>query len=51
MAVIATKNLGLLFLAVWLIITGIAGLVSVPIPGVIMAVIALLAGILLLVGR
>lgn len=51
MAVIATRNLGLLCLAVWLIITGIAGLVAVPIPGAVMAVIALLAGILLLLGR
>ena len=51
MAVIATRNMGLLCLAIWLIVTGLTGIVSVPIPGVIMAVLALLAGILLLVGR
>jgi hypothetical protein len=51
MAVVVTKNLGLLCLAIWLIVTGLTGLVAVPVPGVIMAVLALLAGILLLVGR
>jgi hypothetical protein len=51
MAVIATRSLGLLVLAVYLIVIGITGIVSVPIPGVLTAVLALLAGILLLVGR
>ena len=51
MAVIATRNLGLLVLAIYLIVVGVTGLVSVPIPGVLTAVLALLAGILLLFGR
>jgi hypothetical protein len=51
MAVIATRNLGMLCLAIWLIITGIMGLAALPIPGVVMAVLALLAGILILVGK
>jgi hypothetical protein len=51
MAVIATRNLGLLVLAIYLIVVGVTGLVSVPIPGVLSAVLALLAGILLLFGR
>lgn len=51
MALIATRNLGLLCLAVYLIVTGLAGLVAVPMPGVLLAVLALLAGILLLFGR
>lgn len=51
MAVFATRSLGMLVLAVWLIITGIMGLAAIPIPGVVMAVLALLAGILILVGR
>ncbi|MBI2221737.1 MAG: hypothetical protein HYU53_11090 [Acidobacteria bacterium] len=51
MAVFATRSLGMLCLAIWLIVTGITGLAAVPIPGVVMAVLALLAGILILVGR
>lgn len=51
MAVIATRNLGLLVLAIYLIVVGVTGLVAVPIPGVLTAVLALLAGILLLFGR
>ena len=51
MALFATKNLGILFLAVWLIITGLLGVATIPIPSVVMAVLALLAGVLLLLGR
>jgi hypothetical protein len=51
MAVFATRNLGMLCLAIWLIITGIMGVASLPIPAVVMAVLALLAGILILAGR
>jgi hypothetical protein len=51
MAVFATRSLGMLCLAIWLIITGIMGLAALPVPGVVMAVLALLAGILLLIGR
>lgn len=46
-----TRNLGMLLLAVWLILTGLAGLVAMPLPGVVMAVLALIAGVLILVGR
>jgi hypothetical protein len=41
----------MLLLAIWLILTGIAGLVAFPLPGPVMAVLALLAGIFILVGR
>ncbi len=51
MAVIAKRNLGLLCLAVYLILVGVTGLVSVALPGPIAAVLALIAGVLLLVGR
>ena len=51
MAVIVTRNPGMLFLAIWLILTGLAGLVPLPLPGVIMAALALIAGALILVGR
>jgi len=46
-----TKNLGMILLAIWLIITGIMQLVSIPIPAMIMAIIAIAAGILILIER
>jgi hypothetical protein len=45
------RSLGMLLLAVWLILTGLAGLTSLGLPYPLMAVLALLAGILILVGR
>jgi len=48
---IATRSTGMLLLAIWLILTGIAGLAAVPLPGILLAVLALLAGIFILVGR
>jgi hypothetical protein len=48
---IATRSTGMLLLALWLILTGIAGLAAVPLPGILLAVLALLAGIFILVGR
>ena len=46
-----TRNTGMLLLAVWLILTGIAGLVPVGLPGAVSAILALAAGFLILVGR
>ena len=51
MAVRVTRNIGMLLLGVWLLVTGLAGLVALPIPGTLMAVLALLAGLLILLGR
>lgn len=51
MAVYVQKNLGLLVLAVWLILSGLGGVVSFAFPVPLMPVLALLAGILILVGR
>jgi hypothetical protein len=51
MAVATTRSAGMLLLSVWLILTGLAGLVAVPLPGVLMAALALIAGVLILVGR
>jgi hypothetical protein len=48
---IATRSTGMLILALWLILSGIAGLVALPLPPPLMAVLALLAGIFILVGR
>jgi hypothetical protein len=51
MAVIIQRNLGMLLLAIWLILYGLAGMISLGLPPPLMAVLALLAGILILVGR
>lgn len=47
------KNLGMVLLAVWLILTGLIGLFSLSFGGlpIIMGILALAAGILLLLGR
>lgn len=50
MAIRMTRSAGMLLLAVWLILTGVAGFAAVPIPGVVMAALALIAGVLILVG-
>ena len=51
MAVRFTRNVGMLLLAIWLILHGISGMVALGLPAPLMAVLALLAGILILVGR
>jgi len=50
-ALIATRSTGMLLLALWLILSGISGLIALPLPPPLMAVLALLAGIFILVGR
>ncbi len=45
------RNIGMLLLAVWLILYGISGMVALGLPAPLMAVLALLAGIMILVGR
>jgi hypothetical protein len=51
MAVTFQRNVGMLLLAVWLILYGLAGMIALGLPAPLMAVLALLAGILILVGR
>ncbi len=48
-----TKNLGMLLLAIWLILYGLSALFGLSFQGlpVIMAILALAAGILILLGR
>ncbi len=48
-----TKNLGLLLLAIWLILTGLIGLFNLSFSALptIMAILAIAAGILILLGR
>lgn len=46
------NSIGMILLAVYLILIGIVGLVpSIAIPGVILSVLALVAGILILLGK
>jgi hypothetical protein len=48
-----TKNLGMLLLAIWLILTGLTALLGFSFQGLpmIMAILALAAGVLVLLGR
>ena len=51
MALTFQRNAGMLLLAVWMILYGLGGLIALALPAQLMAVLALLAGILILVGR
>lgn len=51
MAVTVTRNLGMLLLAFYLILVGFTAFVPIPFPGPVPAILALLAGIFILVGR
>jgi hypothetical protein len=48
-----TKNLGMLLLAIWLIVSGLIALLNFSFAGlpVIMAILAIAAGVLILLGR
>ena len=48
-----TKNLGMLLLAIWLIVTGLVGLLGFSFSGlpVIMAILAVAAGVLIMLDR
>lgn len=45
------KSAGMMALAIWLILSGLSGLVVLPLPPLLMALLALVAGILILIGR
>ena len=48
-----TKNLGMLLLGIWLIVTGLLPFVNLPIPslGTLLALLAIAAGVCILLGR
>jgi uncharacterized membrane protein HdeD (DUF308 family) len=46
-----TKNLGMLLLAIYLILIGVTTLFHVAIPAIVMGILALVAGILILIGK
>ena len=51
MAVTFQRNVGMLLLGVWLILYGLTGMIGLALPAPLMAVLALLAGVLVVVGR
>ena len=46
-----TKNIGMLLLTIYLILVGVTTLFHVGIGGIVMGILALIAGILILIGR
>ena len=46
-----TKNMGMLLLAVYLILSGLTALLGFAIPGILMAILAIAAGVLILMGK
>ena len=51
MALASARSAGMVVLAVYLIVVGLAALLRLPIPLAVTAVLALLAGVLILLGR
>ena len=51
MAVNVQKNMGPMVLAIWLSLNGLMGFVAFALPAPVMPALALIAGILILVGR
>ena len=50
MAIRTTRSAGMLLLAIYLILSGIGTFISLPIPGILMGALALIAGVLILIG-
>jgi hypothetical protein len=46
-----TKNIGFLLLAIWLILTGLSAFIAMSGLGPILAILAIAAGIFILIGR
>jgi hypothetical protein len=46
-----TKNIGFLLLAIWLILTGLSAFISMGGLAVILAILAIAAGVFILLGR
>lgn len=45
------RNIGMLLLGLWLVLTGLSGLVGLGLPSMLLAVLALIAGVLIIAGR
>jgi hypothetical protein len=46
-----TKNIGMLLLAIYLVLAGLGLLFAIMIPGVLMGILAILAGVFILIGK
>jgi hypothetical protein len=46
-----TNNIGFLLLAIYLILQGLATVAGLALPGIILGILALIAGIFILIGR
>ena len=53
MKIAITRNIGMLLLAIWLIVTGLIALLGLSFSGlpILMAILAIAAGVFLLIGR
>ena len=53
MAITMTKNIGMILLAIWLILSGLIPLLNLSFSGLgmLMAILAIAAGVLILLGR
>ena len=51
MAIKFNRNAGMTVLGIYLIVAGLSGLVALGLPPIVMAVLALVAGILIIAGR
>ena len=51
MAIVVTRNGGMLVLAIWLILQGLFALIGFPLPPIVMPILALIAGVLILIGK
>ena len=46
-----TKNIGFLLLAIWLILTGLSAFIAMAGLGTLLAILAIAAGVFILIGR
>ena len=46
-----TKNIGMLLLAIYLILIGLIQLFGIALPGLLLGILAIVAGILILIGK
>jgi hypothetical protein len=46
-----TKNIGMLLLAIYLILVGLMSFVAIPIPAIVLGILAILAGVMILLGK
>ncbi|MBA2354500.1 MAG: hypothetical protein H0V80_07525 [Acidobacteria bacterium] len=51
MASMINRNVGLLVLGLWLVLTGLSGMMALGLPPMLMSVLALIAGILIIAGK